>query len=363
MQAAVISGLGLSVFALSTFTPTQRFGYLMLTILFAGLVAELIMLPALLAGPLGRFCNPRPSRKAKAKLAGIPATEPSSADIPPTDAQAQAPANDGFAQPHITGEALPACQSPCGGTTADTTPAGGNAAEFWSAATCRRFLFFRTGIPDENIDDKKILPAKAEFFPFFCHQFFCLLERNQDQLSFQSVLPFCQPTTSPNRTMNTDSPDNRLNPYTASSEIPPRGAASLSRPLVPGDRGPGLDRPAPVPQPGPGSGHGSGEPERDHVRVGIGRRHHAGRLVPRLQRLRARTSRGRRGSGPVGAAAITSVRIEQVSGDLVPRLAFRWQPHADQRLAKPMAGTAAVDLQTTTPDDFPSFSARGATPG
>ena len=67
MQAAAISGLGLSVFALSTFTPTQRFGYLMLSILVCGVVAELIMLPALLAGPLGRFCDPRPSRKAKAK--------------------------------------------------------------------------------------------------------------------------------------------------------------------------------------------------------------------------------------------------------------------------------------------------------
>ena len=78
MQAAAISGLGLSVFALSTFTPTQRFGYLMLTILFAGLVAELIMLPALLAGPLGRFCSPRKSRKASAEPAGASAAGQSS---------------------------------------------------------------------------------------------------------------------------------------------------------------------------------------------------------------------------------------------------------------------------------------------
>ncbi len=54
LQSALISGLGLSVFAFSTFTPTQRFGWLMLTILIAGVVAELFMLPALLAGPLGR---------------------------------------------------------------------------------------------------------------------------------------------------------------------------------------------------------------------------------------------------------------------------------------------------------------------
>jgi multidrug efflux pump subunit AcrB len=53
MQAALINGLGLSIFAFSTFTPTKQFGYLMLVILIAGMVAELILLPALLAGPLG----------------------------------------------------------------------------------------------------------------------------------------------------------------------------------------------------------------------------------------------------------------------------------------------------------------------
>jgi uncharacterized protein len=58
-QAALISGLGLSIFAFSTFTPTQRFGYLMLTILWAGVVSELIYFPALLAGPLGWVFKPR----------------------------------------------------------------------------------------------------------------------------------------------------------------------------------------------------------------------------------------------------------------------------------------------------------------
>lgn len=54
LQAALISGLGLSVFAFSTFTPTQRFGWLMLCILMAGVVSELVLLPALLASPLGK---------------------------------------------------------------------------------------------------------------------------------------------------------------------------------------------------------------------------------------------------------------------------------------------------------------------
>lgn len=58
-QTTLIGGLGLSVFALSTFTPTQRFGTMMLTLLFAALIGDLIVLPALLAGPLGRYFCPK----------------------------------------------------------------------------------------------------------------------------------------------------------------------------------------------------------------------------------------------------------------------------------------------------------------
>ena len=54
LQAALINGLGLSVFATSSFTPTKRFGWLMLAILIAGMVAELIMCPSLLFGPMGK---------------------------------------------------------------------------------------------------------------------------------------------------------------------------------------------------------------------------------------------------------------------------------------------------------------------
>jgi predicted RND superfamily exporter protein len=62
IQAALISGLSLSVFVLSTFTPTQRMGWLMLSILVAGMVAELVMLPALLAGPLGKAFPIQPQK-------------------------------------------------------------------------------------------------------------------------------------------------------------------------------------------------------------------------------------------------------------------------------------------------------------
>ncbi|MDG2220021.1 MAG: MMPL family transporter [Rubripirellula sp.] len=58
-QTTVVGGLGLFVFSLSTFTPTQRFGTLMLVMLAAALVGDLILLPALLAGPAGKLFKPR----------------------------------------------------------------------------------------------------------------------------------------------------------------------------------------------------------------------------------------------------------------------------------------------------------------
>jgi hypothetical protein len=56
--------LGLAVFVFSTFTPTQRMGWLMMTILLAGVVAELVMMPAILAGPLGTVFKPQRREEA-----------------------------------------------------------------------------------------------------------------------------------------------------------------------------------------------------------------------------------------------------------------------------------------------------------
>lgn len=58
-QTTIVGGLGLFVFALSTFTPTQRFGTLMLVMLAAALVGDLVLLPALLVSPIGKFFKPR----------------------------------------------------------------------------------------------------------------------------------------------------------------------------------------------------------------------------------------------------------------------------------------------------------------
>ena len=54
-KARSSSGLGLAVFGFSSFIPTRMFGLLMLTLLAWGLFADLVLMPAILAGPLGRF--------------------------------------------------------------------------------------------------------------------------------------------------------------------------------------------------------------------------------------------------------------------------------------------------------------------
>ncbi len=91
-QTTIVGGLGLFVFALSTFTPTQRFGTLMLVLLAAALVGDLILLPALLVGPLGRCFKPR------VKVAGHSTEQPSQ-----TATADQKPSTDA-ASPHIDGE-------------------------------------------------------------------------------------------------------------------------------------------------------------------------------------------------------------------------------------------------------------------
>ena len=90
-QTTLIGGLGLSVFAISTFTPTQRFGVLMLTLLTAALVGDLIFLPALLVSPLGRFFAPTKKNKQK---------EPLAMQVEGTSEEETSETSDG-SQPHL----------------------------------------------------------------------------------------------------------------------------------------------------------------------------------------------------------------------------------------------------------------------
>lgn len=93
-QTTLIGGLGLAVFAFSTFTPTQCFGVMMLTLLVAALVGDLIFLPALLAGPLGKYFCPKP-------VVASVASHEEKLDLVEDDRRVS---KDGFAEPHIKGQ-------------------------------------------------------------------------------------------------------------------------------------------------------------------------------------------------------------------------------------------------------------------
>jgi uncharacterized protein len=72
-QSWGVIGLGLSVFSLSPFGPTQRFGHMMLAMLTVALVGNLVFMPALLSGPLGGLFGwsvLRLERKKSARDAG-----------------------------------------------------------------------------------------------------------------------------------------------------------------------------------------------------------------------------------------------------------------------------------------------------
>jgi len=59
VQTSLICGLGLLVFSVSRFQPSSQFAWLMVTLLAAALLGDLVLLPAILVGPLGRAFQPR----------------------------------------------------------------------------------------------------------------------------------------------------------------------------------------------------------------------------------------------------------------------------------------------------------------
>lgn len=76
VQSWGIIGVGLAAFALSSFVPIFRFGMLMLLLLTAGLIGNLILLPALLAGPVGRWVTRSVQLGATSDDKVQPAVEP-----------------------------------------------------------------------------------------------------------------------------------------------------------------------------------------------------------------------------------------------------------------------------------------------
>ena len=86
-QSWGVIGIGLSVFSLSPFGPTQRFGYMMLSMLTVALVGNLVFLPALLSGPLGSVFAAsvlrNEARKSKREAGRRVKTDPGSDALPP----------------------------------------------------------------------------------------------------------------------------------------------------------------------------------------------------------------------------------------------------------------------------------------
>ena len=101
-QTTLIGGLGFSVLSFSTFTPTQRFGTLMLTLLSAALLGDLVMLPGLLASPLGRFFCPPGKRNPPREHTNGPAMASTTTEATPSDSPEMLETGSGPASPHTT---------------------------------------------------------------------------------------------------------------------------------------------------------------------------------------------------------------------------------------------------------------------
>ena len=63
VQTSLVCGLGMLVFSFSPFVPIQRFAWLMFALLSIALIADLILMPALLYSPLGRWFLARQQAK------------------------------------------------------------------------------------------------------------------------------------------------------------------------------------------------------------------------------------------------------------------------------------------------------------
>jgi len=106
-QTTIVGGLGLFVFALSTFTPTQRFGTLMLVMLVAALIGDLILLPAILVSPLGKFFKPRIAFIRKAADVPVRESEPAATDENENPATRRTESVEPGTSPLIASEDIP----------------------------------------------------------------------------------------------------------------------------------------------------------------------------------------------------------------------------------------------------------------
>lgn len=71
VQTTLICSFGLVVFAFSPFAPIARFGWCMFALLMVALVGDLVVLPAILLSPLGRFFRPSDASRLPNTLRGF----------------------------------------------------------------------------------------------------------------------------------------------------------------------------------------------------------------------------------------------------------------------------------------------------
>jgi len=126
-QSWSVLGLGLAVFALSSFVPTQRFGAMMFCLLTAALIGNLLILPAVLCSPIAGLFGRRLVLKARAQLAADAAAGDAVAD------SAEERPEEEFGLEPTTGSALkPAIASP---VMASSSPTASRPSNIGSAPT------------------------------------------------------------------------------------------------------------------------------------------------------------------------------------------------------------------------------------
>lgn len=84
-QTTVIAGLGMLMFAASTFTPTQRFGLLMVPLFVMALIGDLVMLPAILTSRLGKIFEPKQAKASQPPAEPVQIVEAPELDLEPVE--------------------------------------------------------------------------------------------------------------------------------------------------------------------------------------------------------------------------------------------------------------------------------------
>jgi uncharacterized protein len=130
-QSWSVLGLGLAVFALSSFVPTQRFGAMMFCLLTAALIGNLLILPAVLCSPVAALFGRRLMIKGRAKLAA----EAAAAEAATADSTEELPEEQFGLGPQVAPTLKPAMAAPIMAASAPIGQRASGSAGIGSAPT------------------------------------------------------------------------------------------------------------------------------------------------------------------------------------------------------------------------------------